>query len=493
MQFRIVSSAVLLAGLTLGAQMVPQGQQPQSFKGMVRKGLAPVSNDVLRAKLPKAVNSKLSNGLSVMVIEDHRSPTISLTLRIPATPLNDPAGLPGVASATADVIRRGTKTRTDREIVATLAEMGAFLYVSTGPGSTVTQVSASMLTENLDQVLEIFADVLLNPTFPQDEIDKWRNITLSSLQQMRAQPSFLASEMLQKVLYPNDARSLMTPTPESVKKITREDLINYYTNHYKPSNSLIGVAGDVSPKLITAKLEKLLGGWKAGTVTPLSLPMEGPITQRKVYLIHRPNSVQTFLYVGNRAIDRTSPDYFPFSVMNRVLGSGPASRLFLNLREDKGYTYGIGSNFVASRFNHHFSASTSVRTEVTGPALEELLKEFRDIRDRPVPADEMANARRALVATWALSLEQPAGILNGRLLAREFGFPDHYQDKFGDNLMKVTTEQVQTVARKYVPVDNAQIVAVGDADKIREVLKKFGPVEEYNAEGQKVAVLSAGP
>ena len=318
-------------------------------------------------------------------------------------------------------------------------------------------------------------------------IDKWKNITVSSLQQMRAQPGFLASEMLQKVLYPNDARALLNPTPEAVKKITREDLVKYYTDNYKPSNSLIGVAGDVSPKQITAKLEKLLGGWKAGTVKTLSLPIEGPIPERKVYLIHRPNSVQTFLYVGNRAIVRTSPDFFPCSVLNRVLGAGPASRLFLNLREDKGFTYGIGSSFLASRFNHHFSASTSVRTEVTGAALEELLKEFRDIRDRPVPAEEMANARRALVATWALSLEQPAGILNGRLLAREYGFPDDYQDKFGDNLMKVTTEQVQAAARKYVPVDNAQIVAVGDAAKIRDVLKKFGPVEEYNAEGQKVA------
>jgi zinc protease len=492
MRNRIISVGVFLTGLTLLAQQMPQGQQAQSFKGVVRKGFAPVSNDVIRAKLPKAVDSKLSNGLTVMVIEDHRSPMVFLSLRIPASTLNDPAGLPGVASATADLLRRGTKTRTDREIVDTLAEIGATLNVYTGLGSTVTQVSASMLTENLDQVLEIFADVLLNPTFPQEELDKWKSLTLSNLQQMRAQPGFLANEMLQKVLYPNDPRSVVAPTPEGVKKITREDVVGYYTDYYKPSNSLIGVAGDISSKQITAKLEKLLAGWKTGTVKALQLPMDGPIAEKKVYLVQRPNSVQTLLYVGNRAIDRTSPDFFSCQVMNRILGSGPASRLFLNLREDKGYTYGIGSNFSASRFIHHFSASTSVRTEVTGAALEELLKEFGDIRDRPVPAAEMDDSRRALVAAWAIGLEQPSATLNGRMLAREYGFPDDYQDTYPDKLMKVTAEDVQRAAQKYIPLGNVQIVAVGDANKIRDVLKKFGPVEEYDSEGRKAAAASGG-
>jgi zinc protease len=191
------------------------------------------------------------------------------------------------------------------------------------------------------------------------------------------------------------------------------------------------------------------------------------------------------LYIGNLAIDRTNPDYISVQVMNRVLGAGPASRLFRNIREDKGYTYGINSGFSATHYINYFVLSTSVRTEVTGPALEEIFRELRDIRDRVVPTDELEGAKRALVAGFALSTENPATGLNNAMMIKEYGLAADYWDLYPGKISQVTAEDVQRVARKYIPVDNAQIVAVGDAAKVREALAKFGPVEDWDSDGHR--------
>jgi predicted Zn-dependent peptidase len=192
------------------------------------------------------------------------------------------------------------------------------------------------------------------------------------------------------------------------------------------------------------------------------------------------------LYIGNLAIDRTNPDYIPVEVMNRVLGSGPASRLFRNIREEKGYTYGIYSFFQATHYTNLFVLSTSVRTEVTGPALEEIFKELTNIRDQAVPSDELEGAKRALVAGFALSTENPATGLDNAVTVKEYGFPANYWDVYPEKISQVTAADVQRVAKKYIPTENAQVVAVGDGAKLRDVLAKFGPVEEWDADGHKV-------
>ncbi|MBK5295160.1 MAG: insulinase family protein, partial [Acidobacteriia bacterium] len=331
---RISLIAILgVAALCLHAQ---EGQELTTLKGVVRKGRAPVSNDVLRVKLPATVETKLKNGLSVVVLEDHRAPTVSLELSIPASPLADPPALPGLADATADMLRLGTKTYNSRQIVEALAEMGASLNTQAGSASRYTRITVSTLVENLDAVLELLAGVLLQPAFPQEELDKWKARQLSALQQMRTQPQFLANERMYQILYPEDARRLTAPTPDSVKNLTRQHLVDYYAAHYTPLGSVAGVAGDVTSKQITGKLEKYLGAWKGPEVESPKLALHAPIEKGKVVLIHRPGSVQTYLMVANRAIDRTSPDYYASAVMNRVLGQGPAARLFRNLREEKG-------------------------------------------------------------------------------------------------------------------------------------------------------------
>ena len=485
MKTRTPIAWALIASACLVAQPAAPPQQ-QSTKGVVRKNLAPVSTELLRVNFPRPVERTLKNGLKVIILENHRVPTVSMDLVLPASTLNDPPGLPGVAEATADMLRQGTPTRTSRQIVEQLSEMAASVQLNVSWGSPTTHLRASAMTENLDSLLEIASDILLNANYPQDEFDKWKQRKLSVLKQQRAQPGFLGFERMSEVLWAGDPRARISATPESVAKMTREDLLAFRHRYYVPGSSLLAVTGDITPGEIVAKLEKALAGWEAGVVEAPVAPPRPPIGETKIYLVNRPDSVQTYLTLGNHAINRLSPDYIPCMVMNRILGDGPASRLFINIREEKGYTYGVYSSFRVGKYLDQFTASASVRTEVTGPSLDEFLKEFSKIREEATPQEELENSKRAIVAGFALSLESQSEVMTLVLSLREYGLPADYWDTYPEKVMAVTAADVQRVARQYVPLGNLQIVAVGAGDKIRDTLKKYGPVEEYTAEGKRV-------
>jgi zinc protease len=488
-----MKTAILLS-LALAGAALAQEPEAATFRGMVRLNRAPVSNEVLKVKLPRPVERKLANGLRLVVLETHRGPMVNLSISIPSTRLRDPEGLPGVAEATAAMMTMGTPTRSARQISEALADIGATLSISAGGGGgggrgggggggATGTISLSALSENFDAALAILADVLLHPSFPAEEFERWRGRQRSQLEQMRTNPSTLSNETLMSVLYPTDARRFTRLTAASLDKLTRETLVEHYKKFYVPSGELAGITGELTPKDAAAKIEKALGAWKGGPVEPVKLPVAAPIAEKKVYLVSRPGSVQTDITLANRAIARTDPDYIACLVMNQVLGSGPAARLFRIIREEKGYTYGVSSSFSATQTLQHFSSSMSVRTEVTEPALTDLLKEFKEIRDVAVPNQELEGAKRTLVASFALGLENPAGVLARWMQQREYGLPEDYWDTYPEKIMAITAADVARVAKKYVPYDNVQIIAVGDGAKIRELLKKFGPVMETGAEG----------
>ena len=473
---------ILLAAPALQAQEAPRAQQPTDFTGVELKNRAPVSNEILKVKFARPAESRLKNGMQLMVLEEHRSPTIQVQISVPASNLNDPDGS-SISGATATLMRLGTKTRDARAIAETLASLGA--SINFGIGDRWATLSFSTLPENLDAGLALAADMLFNPTFPQDELDKWKNQQLSQLQQIRSLPDFLSTERIAKAMYPDDRRSFVMPTAESVKGLTREMLVAHYERIFRPEGGRVTVLGDTRVRDIMPKLEAMLASWKGAGTKPPELPLPGPLKGRTIMLVDRPNSVQTAFYLGNRAFDRRSPDYIPAQVLNRVLGGGPASRLFRNIREAKGYTYGINSSFGASHYMNIFTMQTSVRTEVTGDALREILKEFADIRNMPVPAVELENAKRALVASFALSTENQATALSNATTIKDYGFPADYWDAYPEKIAAVTAADVQRVAQKYVPLDDLVIVAVGDGAKIRNVLAEFGTIEEWDAEGRR--------
>ena len=474
---------VLAVAAPAAAQDSPRAQQPTDFKGVQLKNKAPVSNDILSVKFPKPAERRLTNGMQLMMLEEHRSPTIQIQFAVPASNLNDPEGTP-LSSATTALMRLGTKTRDAKAIAEAQATLGANVFF--GIGDRTATVSVTTLSENLDAVLDLMSDMLLNPTFPQDELDKWKTQQRSQLQQVRAQPEFLATERFAQAMYPTDRRSFVVPSVQGVDSITREKLVEHYNRVFRPQGGRVTVLGDVTAASITPKLEKLLMAWTGAGSAPPSLTLPPADKGRRLILVNRPSSVQTAFYVGNHAIDRLSPDYIAVQVLNRVLGGGPSSRLFRNIREEKGYTYGISSNFAATRYMNFFATQTSVRTEVTIDALRELLKEFADIRNRPVPADELENAKRALVASFALNTENPASAMSLATQIKEYDLPADYWDTYPQKIAAVTAADVQRVAQKYIPLDDIVIVAVGDAAKIRTGLKEFGTIEEWDAEGKRI-------
>jgi predicted Zn-dependent peptidase len=211
-----------------------------------------------------------------------------------------------------------------------------------------------------------------------------------------------------------------------------------------------------------------------------------PVQKSGLYLVERPNSVQTSFIVGVQAINRTDPDYFALTVLNKVIGGGPTGRLFRHLREEKGYTYGAGSTIDAPRFRGVWVASTSVRTEVTEPALTDLLDEIRQVRETRIPAQEFADAKRSLVAAFALTLESPQALLNNAVTRYRYGLPADYWDRYPERIMAISESDAQAMAKKYLDASRLQIVAVGNSEGVARALRKLGPVEVYDAEGRRI-------
>jgi zinc protease len=472
-----------LVTLPLGAQ-----QQPPSTTQMVLKGKAPVSNDVLKVKFPTPKETTLSNGLRVMVLEDHRVPQVSFQLMIPgAGGYYDPADRVGLATWSAALMREGTTTRTSAQISEALETMGASLFLSGGTSSTNGEIDGSALTESLPKLMDLTADIVLHPAFAPAEWDRYKARTKPQFTQLRTNPGFLAAEMFNKVVFGTHPASRIFPSASAIDVVTVADLAEYQRTHYVPDRAVMAFAGDITLDQAKSLTTKYFGDWKRGGSAPAKVVDPGPMGPIKVYLVNRPSSVQTTLYVGTQGLTQTNPDYTSLAVANRVLG-GVMGRLFRHLREEKGYTYGIGSGIQTSPFVGAWTASTSVRTEVTEPALHDLMAEIALMRDQPVPEKELADSKRALVAQFALSLESPQQMLGYSLDRWELGLPADYWDTYAARVSAITAAQAQNAAKKYWDPSRLQIVAVGDATKIRDILAKFGSVEVYDADGRPVAV-----
>ena len=484
----VAAVAAFAAAATLGLHAQAGGQQgPPSSAGLIKKGKAPVSNDVLKVKLPKPQEADLPNGLHLMVLEDHKLPRVSFQMMIPgAGGYYDAPSMTGLSNYTAQMMREGTKTRTSQQISQALETMAATLFVTGSVAGPSAGMSGGALSEHFADVFDLGADILLNPSFPAEEWDRLKTRAKAGLIQQRTQPGFLATEMFSKVIYGDHPASRNSATPASLDAITRDAMVEAHRTRFVPDHAVIAFAGDITLADARKLVETKLGAWKkSGAAKPeVTNPPAAPAA--KVYLVTRPSSVQTNLIVGGQSMTRTDPDYITLTVANRVLG-GAMGRLFRHLREEKGYTYGVGSGFSATRHTGSWQASTAVRTDVTDPALTDLLNDIASMRDTPVPADELMDAKRAIVAGFALSLQTPEQVLNYYLDSWTYALPKDYWDTYPANVMAVTAAQAQAAARKYWDPSRLNIVAVGDGSKIKEALAKKGELEVYDADGKPIA------
>jgi zinc protease len=479
------SVAVVLFSTAISVAQAPPdaGSKTVPLSKVERKNKAPVSRDVLRVKLPKAAEFKLANGLTVLVIEDRRLPLVTARLLLEgAGALGDPPDLPGLANMTAAMLKEGTKTRSSKQIAEEIERLGATINASAPWGSEEANLTASGLSDNISEWLPLTADILLNPTFPESELNNLKQRMKVQLRQQRSSPFFLLQERFDRAVYGKHPAAITAPTPQSIDKITQEMLAKWHSEKYVPQNALLGIAGDVRPDDVRQMLSKL-PEWKGGTDKAVLPVPTMPVSGRKIFVVDRSGSVQTDVALGNIAVDRLDLDYVAMVVMDRVVGGGASARLFMNLREVHGYTYGAYSHLIARRYAGPWSAQGSMRTDATAGAMTEFMNEINRIRDQPVMESELEENKRAIVAGFARSLEQPNQLLDYALQLKIYGLPPDYWDTYPAKIMAVTAEQVQRVARKYIVPDNLQIVAVGDASKIKPVLDKFGPVEVYDTNG----------
>jgi zinc protease len=460
------------------------GDKGTSVSKVERLNRAPVSKEILRVKLPRPAVEKLPNGLTLVLLEDHKLPTVAFNMWIRPGQLADPKDLPGVASFTAGMLREGTAKRSSSQIASEVDSLGASLDASSRFGASYTSVTASGLIDTAPQILDLMSDVVLNPAFAEDELAKYKQTEGANLEQRLSNPGFLAAQAFKKTVYGDTPMAIASATKESIDKISVADLKKYHDAHYVPGNTILGITGDFKTAEMKELVAKYFGAWKGAAEPPAKFPETVAPQPSKILLVDRPGSVQTFFVIGDRTIRRTDPEYYALDVMNQIVGGGPQARLFLDLREEHSLTYGAYSRFTADVYPGDWQASSPVRTKVTKDAMDRFTYEFKKINTEPVPQSELDDAHRAIVAGFALSLEQPREIISDWLTVQYYGLPTDYWDKYPDQIFAVGAPAVQAAAKKFVDLDHLQWILVGDRKAIESDVKQYGAVTIVDVNGK---------
>ena len=453
--------------------------QPEPFRSQAPAPLPPRPITILAAH-----ETVLPNGLTIVVVEDNRLPLVSYRLAFRVGGAFDPPDLPGLTDLLAGLLPEGTESRTSREIADEVARMGA--SISAGANSDYTIVAASALNFFNDQILDLMAEIVLQPSFPENEVELAKQNTKESLRQQRAQPSFLASEMVSRVMFGEHPYSVVAPTPESVDRSSRDEFVRFHREKFVPNSAVFIVVGDVKHEEIVKRIESLFSTWERGANLVTNFPAPPVRTKRTAYLVDRRGSAQSNIVVANSGILRTSPDYFPMLLMHTVLGANASSRLFMNLREEKGYTYGAYTNLDARRTAGTFRATAEVRTPVTGDSLKEFFYELNRIRTDLVSDKEISYAKSYLTGVFPIRLETQEGLTDQLVQIKMLNLPDNYLEHYRDRVQAVTVADIQRVATKYIKPDEAAVIIVGDGANVLEQIKPYiGDIEVYSTSGKR--------
>jgi zinc protease len=422
---------------------------------------------------PPVVRRKLSNGLEVLIAERHQLPIVSLRLVARGGDNIVPTGKEGLAGLSASLLTEGTETRDALKLAGELSEIGASLNAS--GGQETTSLLLTTLTKHEAKALDLFVDVLLHPAFPEKDLERLRKQTLAALLRRRDSAGGIAAVVFPKILYGDGHPYGRQDSPASVKGLSRDDIVRLYKKIFLPNNAALIVAGDVTPEGIVAKLEEGLKDWKPGEAPEVKYPTPpAPPKNVVVYLVDKPAAAQSVISMGKVGLPRSTPDYFPLVVMNGALGGQFSSRINLNLREDKGYSYGARSSFDFLEGPGPFEAGGSVQTAVTKEALVELFKEITDINGvRPLTAAELAFAKDRLVKGFPSRFETTLGQTAALSELFIYHLPDDYFTTYQSKIEAVTKDEADRVAQKYLDPEEMTVLVVGDRKVVEPKLKEL--------------------
>jgi zinc protease len=433
---------------------------------------------------PPRTRKTLSNGLEIVLVESHTIPKFTAELFFRSGNAVASGMVPGLADITAAVVRTGTAVRTSRQIEEDLRRMGADL--SSGAGTDTSVISFTGLVDFSADLLHLVAELAQQAAFPEEEFERERRQMLEGVRIERTTPGFLAGERLRKVLFGAHPYGIVSPTEEQAGSYQLDQLRDFYRQNYRPGNALLVMVGDFSPAAMLAQIEKAFGSWTAGTGQQAPNPSLPEFHGRAVYLVHLPGAVQAQILAGNRAITRRHPDWLRLTLANSIYGGAFNSRLVMNIREQKGYTYSPRSGMHPMRQHGYFSVQAAVRNEVVAATLTEIFYEFDRMRSVAVGEDELADARHYLSGVFSLGLATQQGLAGQLATATLDRLPEDYLETYRERILGLTADEVLDAARKYFDSANSQIVVVGDRAQMETQAALFGPLEAYDAQGNRL-------
>lgn len=473
---KLLISYFIILFTTLGFSQVDRSKQPKAEP-------APT------IKIAEYQSFELKNGLKVFVIENHKLPVVSFNLVVDRDEILEKENA-GYIEAAGLLLKTGTTKRTKAQIDEEIDFIGASLSTSS------SSIYGNSLKKHFEKLLEITSDIILNANFKQLELDKIKKQMKSSLLASKDSPGYISNVVSKKIYYGENHPYSESETEKTIDNITLDLCNNYYKTFFKPNITYLAIVGDINLKEAKSLVEKYLSAWKSGEVPKYQYEKPQPPLVTKVALVDRPTSVQSTIRIGY-PIDFSinNPDYFHANLMNTILGGG-TFRLFNNLREKHGFTYGAYSVLAQDKLIGRFAAYADVRNEVTDSAITEIIYEMKRIKNEAVPDSEIQMAKNYLTGNFALSLENSQTIANFAINTVRYNLPKDFYSNYLKNLNSVTAEGIKQAAEKYILPDNAYILVVGKATDIEDKIKNFSvsKLEYYDTDGNKIdASLSKIP
>ena len=476
----VVALAIVFSGAALTGTV--------SFaQGTLDRSKPPVPAPPPTLRVPAWSRSMLANGAALIVSEKHELPLVSFTVTFSGG-FNqaDPAGRRGLADMTAAMMSEGTKTKDGEAFANALLLLGTAINVRIA-GETGT-ISFECIAGKLPATLDLLADMLVNPALPADALERLRAQRLVALVQARDQTSAIAARIFPRMLYGDAHPYGQNVTEESIKAITRDDVVAFHRAYFRPGAALVTVVGDVDAAAVKAAIEKALAAWpKEGGTPAFQYPAPPALRATTIYLADKPGAAQSTFAIGLPGPPRSTPDYYALQVMNTILGGMFQSRLNANIREEKGYSYGVASGFAFGKGPGAFRAGGDIVSAKSDAALLEFMKELRGIRgDRPITNEELATAKEALTQRLPATFASVQSINAALVALWTQGLPDDYYQNYAARIAAITREDVVRVARQYVDVDHLAIVIVGDRASIEAPLRatRVAPLTITDIEGR---------